>query len=86
VKKYVVVEHGRNPLITSHRCIPLTSTREITNNDDDPQGTIVHSNDMCIDELKSNIRGIFSSEVNDVNPLLKMRIPTIEACEFQGTE
>ena len=46
VKKGVDVKHGRNHLITGHCCTPLTSAREITNNDDDSQGTIVHSNEM----------------------------------------
>lgn len=86
VKKGVDVEHGRNRLITGSWCIPLTSAREITNNDDDSKGTIVHSNEMWMNESKSNIRGIFRSEVNDVNPLSKTRIPTIEACRFQGTK
>jgi hypothetical protein len=37
------VEHGRNHLITSQWCEPLISTREITINVNDSQGTLVHS-------------------------------------------
>ena len=39
------VEHGRNHLITDHWYIPLTDAREITNDDNDSQGTLVHSNE-----------------------------------------
>ena len=86
MKKGVDVEHSRNHLITSHWCIPLTSAREITNNDDESQAIVVHSNEMWMDQLKLNIHGIFQLEVNDVNQLSKMRIPTIKVCRFQDTK
>jgi hypothetical protein len=38
-----------------------------------------------MDELKSNIHGIIRSEVNDVNLLLDVRRPAIEACRSQST-
>ena len=86
MKKGAKVKHGWNRLITGHWCIPLRSAREITNNDDDSQGSIVHSNEIWMKELKLNIHGIFQLEFNYINQLLKIRIPTIEACKFQGTE
>jgi hypothetical protein len=41
----VEVKHGRNHLITGHRCIPLTSAREIIIDANDSQGAIVQSID-----------------------------------------
>jgi len=40
---------------------------------------------MWINELRSNIRGIDWSWVIDVNPMSKERRPAIEACNSQGT-
>jgi hypothetical protein len=38
------VEHGRNHLITDHCGRPLTGVREITNDVNESQGTLVNSN------------------------------------------
>ena len=54
-------------LITSQWCKLLTSTRETTNNENGPQGTIKTIHGMWIEELKSNIREITRSNANDVN-------------------
>ena len=40
--RWVEVEHGRNHLITGQWCEPLTSVMEITNDNNDSQGIIVH--------------------------------------------
>ena len=45
MNKCVDVEHGRNHLITDQCGILLTSMREITNDDNDSQGNLVHSNE-----------------------------------------
>ena len=45
VNKCVDVEHGRNHMTTNQSGIPLTSEREITNDDNDSQGIVVHSNE-----------------------------------------
>jgi len=85
VNKCLDVEHGRNHLITSHWGIPLTSVMEITNDDNDSQGTFSTIQRMWINELKSNTHGIIQSEVNDVNLFSEVRRHTIEACRSQGT-
>ena len=43
VNRCIEVEHGRNLLITSQWCEPLTCAREITIIVNDSQGTLVHS-------------------------------------------
>ena len=80
------VEHGRNRLITGHWCIPLTSARETTNNDNDPQGTPVQSNEYEYMIWCRILNGIFRSAANDVNWLSKAKRPAIKACRLQGTE
>ena len=45
VNKWDDVKHSRSHLIIGHCEKPLTSMKEITNDDNDSQGTLVHSNE-----------------------------------------
>lgn len=70
---YLRLNMGRHHLITNQWCKLLTDVREITNNDNDPQGTVVHSAwsewmFWCRTPYKA-----FRSKASDVNLSPKVR-------------
>ena len=69
VNKWVVVEHGRNHLITNQRCKLLTCTRETTNDGDGSQGTTVQSVKVIMN-LRLNTHGIIQSKATNEELLL----------------
>ena len=79
------VEHGRNHLITSQWCEPLTSAKEITINANDSQGTRVHSSECEYIVWCWIVRWIFQPKVNDVNLFSKERKSFIGVYKSQVT-
>ena len=61
------VKHGRNLLITSQWCEPLTSEREITIDLNDFQGTLVQSTERQSMSWCRTPSRFHRSKVNDVN-------------------
>ena len=58
VSECLIFKHGRNDLITSQGCEPLTSARETTNNDNGSQGTSSTIYEVLIDVLMLNTHRI----------------------------